>query len=75
MEYKYELIPLNSRKQMYDCYHLDNGTKIKRCMIMTTELRKLLKSPLDIRRLDVGQLSVVRLSERILLNAAKQIYL
>lgn len=74
MYYDYELVPLNSRKEMYDVYMLDRGKKELRCMIMKKELMAILEKQLDRDKLDVGQLEKVRLSERLLLNAAKQHY-
>ena len=74
MKYDYELVPLNNRKLMYDVYLLNDGQRHKQCMIMKMELKGILESQLDIDKLDAGQLKFVRLTERHLMNAAKQAY-
>lgn len=74
MYYEYKLVPMNDRKEMYDVYLLDDGLQHKRCMILREDIRRILDNTSDVQKLDAGQLVNVRLSERKLIDAAKQLY-
>lgn len=70
MYYNYTLKPFNSRKLMYNVFQ--NGTK--RCLITLENLRNILEKESDIASLNAGTLVKVRLLERKLVVAAKQLF-
>ena len=71
MYYSYKLEDINGRNQVYDIYDLDINTK--RCRIQRKDLEKVfVNSKVGLDKLGHG--SVVRLSERELINNAMQLY-